>query len=59
MCGCECRAESQAKPVGRGDPRFSQLWQEPTRQERRTILKSFQKRLEDRLAEVKDQLSKL
>ncbi len=58
MCGCECRAESQATPAGGGEPRFSQLWQEPTRQERRAILEAFQKRLEDRLAEVKDQLSK-
>jgi hypothetical protein len=51
--------ESRATPAGGGDPQFSQLWQEPTRQERRAVLESFQKRLEDRLAEVKDQLSKL
>jgi hypothetical protein len=55
MCGCECRAEFLATPA----PRFWQLWQEPTRRERRAILESFQKRLEDRLAEVKDELPTL
>jgi hypothetical protein len=59
MCGCECRSRSQATPSGGGDPRFSGLWQEPTRAERKELLEAFRKRLEDRLAEVKDDLSKL
>ncbi len=57
MCGCECRPA--ARSASGGDPRFFQLWQEPTREERNETLTAFQKRLEDRLAEVKDQLSKL
>jgi hypothetical protein len=52
MCGCECRTESQATRAA-GDPRFSTLWQEPTRSERKAVLEAFQKRLEERLAEVK------
>ena len=58
MCGCERRTKSEATPAT-DDRQFSTLWQEPTPSERKAVLVAFQKRLEERLAEVNEHLSEL
>ena len=69
-CGCESELASTGHGRGRGFAARSQAgrgcgcrggWghDEPTKEERKESLESFKKHLEERLADVNDEISKL
>jgi hypothetical protein len=69
-CGCESELASTGHAWGRGFAARSQAgrgcgcrggWshEEPTNEERKEALESFKKHLEERLADVNDEISKL
>jgi hypothetical protein len=57
-CGCSCDSGEPARRGGVED-QFLRAWLEPTRSERKEFLEAFKKRLEERLAEVEEELRRL
>ncbi len=56
MSGYECCCGPGAVAEGRGGARFTRPWLEPTKAEQKEGLEAFKKRLEEKLADVDEEL---
>jgi hypothetical protein len=60
MCGCRCGCGQERVPEGKDSAaRFVGAWLEPTKAERKEAVEAFKKRLEEKLADVDEELRKL